>query len=81
MLQVMNVSFYSQYPEEQDVNLVPSWLGSQGISIFVHSRYPFSISWNRSEKRQFCILSHIMVPREFSDYEVSEKRAYLQGCG
>ncbi|XP_025078516.1 myogenesis-regulating glycosidase-like isoform X3 [Pomacea canaliculata] len=62
--EVSQAPYYTKYPEEQKVNLVPSWLGSQGISIFVHSSYPFTVSWNISDKRQFCLTSELQVQED-----------------
>ena len=49
--------YYQSYPEQQTINLVPIWFGSQGVSIFVDSSFPFAISWNVSDKKQFCLMS------------------------
>ena len=56
-----DVPYYSRYPDQQDVSLAPSWLASQGIALFVHSSFPFILSWNHTEKRQFCIRSEVEV--------------------
>lgn len=42
-VQVSDFPFYSRYPAQQTVNLVPSWLGSQGIAIFVDSSFPVKV--------------------------------------
>nr|KAG5708576.1 hypothetical protein BaRGS_032997 [Batillaria attramentaria] len=62
--------YYSHYPAQQVVSLVPSWLGSQGIAIFVHSGFPFTVSWNETDKRQFCLTSEVRV---LEDAEVGEE--------
>lgn len=56
---IKDVNYYTEYPEEQPENLVPIWFGQQGISIFVHSGFPFSLSWNVTDERQFCIASKL----------------------
>ncbi|KAK7116146.1 myogenesis-regulating glycosidase-like isoform X2 [Littorina saxatilis] len=68
-IQIDEVPYYSRYPEQQQVNLVPTWFGSQGIAIFVHSSYPFTISWNNTEKRQFCITSELEVLEDRTEEE------------
>ena len=65
------MEYYSQYPEQQEVNLAPMWIGSQGIAIFVHSSYPFTVSFNNTAKRQFCIVSQITVDRDRENDEVT----------
>ncbi|GFR90527.1 alpha-glucosidase [Elysia marginata] len=47
--------YYDEYPSVQNENLVPIWYGSQGVTIFVDSGFPFTVSWNVTKKRQFCI--------------------------
>ncbi|KAL8577876.1 hypothetical protein ACOMHN_018681 [Nucella lapillus] len=66
-LKIKAQSYYSWYPDKQEVNLVPSWLGSQGIALFVHSSFPFSLSWNNTEKRQFCLISQLEVERDVEE--------------
>ncbi|XP_076444253.1 myogenesis-regulating glycosidase-like isoform X2 [Babylonia areolata] len=66
-IQVTDESYYVWYPAKQKVNLVPSWLGSQGIALFVHGSFPFSLSWNDTEKRQFCLISQLEVEEDGSE--------------
>ena len=56
--------YYDEYPGEQHENLVPIWYGSQGVAIFVDSGFPFSVGWNVTEKRQFCIRSKLSYDSE-----------------
>ncbi|RUS74142.1 hypothetical protein EGW08_018097 [Elysia chlorotica] len=51
--------YYDEYPSVQDDNLVPIWYGSQGVAIFVDSGFHFSMGWNTTKKRQFCIRSKL----------------------
>lgn len=68
-VEVTLVPYYTHYPAQQKVNLVPSWFGSQGISIFVHSSFPFTVSWNDTEKRQFCLTSELKITKEIPEGE------------
>ena len=51
--------YYDEYPGVQNDNLVPIWYGSQGVAIFVDSGFHFSMGWNSTKKRQFCIRSKL----------------------
>ena len=62
-VQNSRMQYYLQYPEQETMSLVPSWLGSQGIAIFIHSSFPFILRWNHTYKRQFCFASQLPVRR------------------
>ncbi|GFN88622.1 alpha-glucosidase [Plakobranchus ocellatus] len=74
--------YYDEYPSKQDENLVPIWYGSQGVAIFVDSSFPFSVSWNSTEKRQFCIRSKLRAdeqkPRDLLQYRVCQADSVKQ---
>lgn len=54
-----SLDYYVEYPLEQTENLVPVWFGSQGVAIFIDSSFPFTLAWNVTDKRQFCITSKL----------------------
>lgn len=59
--------YYAEYPEEQTESLIPVWFGSQGVAIFVNSSFPFTLAWNVSEKRQFCLTSKLAARYKYEN--------------
>ncbi|XP_012937412.1 myogenesis-regulating glycosidase isoform X2 [Aplysia californica] len=72
-----NEEYYVEYPKEQTENLAPIWFGEQGVAVFVDSSFPFTVSWNETDKRQFCIMSTLEqrdenVPADLLQYTVCQ---------
>ncbi|XP_041366764.1 myogenesis-regulating glycosidase-like isoform X2 [Gigantopelta aegis] len=63
-LKIKNITFFPKYPTEQKTNRVPFWLSSNAVSIFLDSNVPFMVTWNVTDKEQFCLAS------EFSNEDV-----------